>query len=127
MEKLPLYWAIGMGLLIGAIFVAGIVFFALSDLSARHSNSAIGGLALALLVAMAYSPFFNWWFEDKLEANWLRQALYPQRLEELSHYMAICQMGGRKKIAERLLALWKKHGLEPGWSARAMDPPPLFK
>lgn len=128
METLPLYWAIGMGVLLGGVFIGGIILFATADAARQnHTTDAVGGLALAVLIAMAYSPFFNWWFEDKLEARWLREALYPQTLEDLAYYMAVCQMGSRKKVGARLLAIWKKHGLEPGWSARPMDPRPLFK
>lgn len=128
MEKLPLYWAIGMGVLQGAVFTAGIIGFALKDAhGAGRSNDAVYGLALAALIAMSYSPFFNWWFEYKLESNWLRQALYPRTLEDLSYYMTISQMRGHKKIVAKLMAIWKKYGLEPGWSARPEDPPPLFR
>lgn len=128
MEKVPLYWAIGMGVIVGAVFISGIILLALTGLRNKGGpDNAIGGIALALLVAMIYSPFFNWWFEYRLEANWLRQALYPRQLEDLAEYMAICVMRDHTKIARRLLNVWKKHGLEPGWSARPLDPPPLFK
>lgn len=129
METVSLYWAIGMGLVIGAVLIAGIVLFALAGThDKRHDlDSGVGGLTLALLCAMAYSPFFNRWFDDKLEARWLREALYSRRLEDLAHYMAVCQMGSRRRLATQLLMVWKKYGLEPGWSARPMDPPPLFK
>jgi hypothetical protein len=61
MEKLPLYWAIGMGVLLGAVFIASIIAFALRDShGAGRSTDAIGGLALAALMAMTYSPFYNW-------------------------------------------------------------------
>lgn len=128
MEKLSLYSAIGMGMMIGAALIAGITLFTAAGMhDKRHDLDAIGGLALAVLAAMAYSPFFNRWFEDKLEAKWLREALYSRRLEDLAHYMAICQMGSRRRIAVQLLVLWTKYRLEPGWSARPMDPAPLFK
>lgn len=82
MEKVPLYWAIGMGIVVGAVFVGGIILFALTGLRNKGGlDSAIGGIALALLVAMIYSPFFNWRFQYRLEANWLRQALYPRQLK----------------------------------------------
>jgi hypothetical protein len=31
-----------------------------------------------------YAPFLNRWFDSKFEAKVLREALYPQRLEDLS-------------------------------------------
>lgn len=128
MEKVSLYFAVGMGAILGGILIAGITLFASASIRTEsHDIDAIGGLALAVLCAMAYAPFFNRWFEDKLEARWLREALFPRRLEDLSYYMAVCRMGSRKRVADKLLAIWVKYGLEPGWSARPIDPPPLFK
>lgn len=128
MEKLTLYFAFGIGAILCAVLIAGVTLFASASIRSKsHDLDAIGGLALAVLCAMAYAPFFNRWFEDKLEARWLREALYPRRLEDLSHYMAVCRMGSRKRVADKLLTIWEKYGLEPGWSARPIDPPPLFK
>lgn len=125
-----MYWGVGMALLIGGLWVAGILFFATADLhraSVDHSTIAIGALALTILAALCYSPFLNWWFDSGFEVKWLREALYARRLEDLADYMAVCQMGGRTRIAAALVKIWTKHGFEPGWSARPMDPPPQFR
>lgn len=129
MEHLPKYWGIGMAIVIGAAYVAGIVFFANAAPTARadRTSISIGAIALTVLAAMAYGPFLNRWFDSRFEVKWLREALYAQRLEDLAHYMAVCRMGGRNNIADAILRIWLQNGLEPGWSARRPDPRPQFR
>ena len=127
MEKPPKYWGITMAIAIGGIFIAGIYFFATHTSAADATSSGIGGVALAILAAMAYSPFCNWWFDSSFEAKWLREALYSQRLEDLASHMAACRFGSHNNVANDLLKIWVKHGLEPGWLARPADPRPQFK
>lgn len=130
MEKLPMYWGVGMALIIGAAWIAGIALFMTAD--QRHpriddTSIGLGIGALTILATLLYSPFLNRWFDSKFEAKVLRETLYPQRLEDLSYYMGACRMGGRNEVANELLTIWIKHGLEPGWGARAAEPKPQFK
>lgn len=129
MEKMPMYWGVGMAIIIGAAWIGGMVIFATAEPrpGIDRTSIGIGAAALTVLAALLYSPFLNRWFDSKFEAKVLREALYPQRLEELSSYMASCRLGGRNKIANELLAIWIKHVLEPGWSARPVEPKPQFK
>jgi hypothetical protein len=127
MEKSPKYWGITMAIVIGSIFISGIIFFATHTSAADPTSSGIGAVALAILAAMAYSPFSNWWFESSFEARWLREALYSQRLEDLASHMAACRFGSRNYVADELLKIWVKHRVEPGWLARPADPPPQFQ
>lgn len=130
MENVPMYWGIGMAILIGAVWIAGVVVFATAD--QRHpgvdrTSMGVGAGALTVLAALLYAPFMNRWFDSKFEARVLRETLYPQRLEKLSSYMGSCRMGGRNNVADELLAIWIKHGLEPGCGARPAEPKPQFK
>jgi len=129
MERLPMYWGIGMAVTIGAVWICGMVVFATAAPrpGIDRASIGIGAGALTVLAALSYSPFLKRWFDSKFEAQVLREALYPQRLEDLSFYMGSCRMGGRNKIANELLAIWVKHGLEPGWHARPAAPKPAFR
>ncbi|HEV3155617.1 MAG TPA: hypothetical protein VGZ02_17560 [Candidatus Baltobacteraceae bacterium] len=118
-----------MAIVIGAAWMGGMVAFATAEPrpGIDHTSLGIGGGAMSILAALLYSAFLNRWVDSKFEARALREALYTQRLEELSFYMGSCRMGGRNKIADDLVAIWIKNGLEPGWGARPVEPKPQFK
>ena len=124
-----MYWGIGMAIIIGVAWIGGMVIFATAEPrpGVDRTSIGIGAGALTVLAALLYSPFLNRWFDSKFEAKALREALYAERLEDLSFYMGSCRMGGRNKIANELLAVWIKHSLEPGWGARPAEPRPQFK
>lgn len=129
MERLSMYWGVGMAIIIGAAWIAGTALFMTADQrrpGIDHTSIALGMGALTILATLLYSPFLRRWFDSGFEAKHLREALYPQRLEELSSHMAACRMGSREKVADELLAIWVKHGLEPGWAARPAAPKPRF-
>ena len=129
MEKAPMYWGVGMALIIGAVWIGGVVVFATAEPrpGVDRTSIGIGAGALTVLAALLYSPFLNRWFDSNFEAKVLREALYTQRLEDLSSYISSCRMGGRDKVADQLVAIWIKHGLEPSSSARPVQPKPQFK
>lgn len=124
-----MYWGIGMAILIGALWIGGMVVFATAAPrpGMDRVSIGIGAGALTVLASLVYSPFLSRWFDSKFEAKVLREALYQQRLEDLSFYMGSCRMGGRNRVADELLAIWRKHDLEPGLGARASEPKPQFK
>ncbi len=108
MEKLPMYWAVVVGLLVGALWVAGEVLFFTAPARNPHIDNtsiAIGAGALTVLVALCYAPFTNRWFTGSIEARFLREVLYSKRLEDLSEYMGVCRISEhRKKIADDLFS-----------------------
>lgn len=124
-----MYWGIGMAVIIGVVWIGGMVTFATAEPrpGVDRTSIGIGAGALSVLGALLYSPFLNRWFDSKFEAKVLREALYPQRLENLSSYMGSCRMRGRNKLADELLEIWLKHGLEPGRGSRPAAPKPQFK
>jgi hypothetical protein len=131
MERPPLYWAIAMGFVLGAILVGGELLFFAARARNPHIDTtsiAFGAGALTILVALAYAPFINRWFSGSIEARFLREVLYSKRLEDLSEFMAVCRMSEhRDRIADDLLAIWSRHGLNAGDSAQARRPRRLFQ
>lgn len=129
MEKPPRYWAVGMAIFIGALWAVGVAVFTLADMrhGAPDKNLPLAIIALSILAALSYSPFGNRCFTETWEARELREVLYKQRLEDLAYHMAVLRMGGEDKLADRLIAIWRRHGLEPGWMARRADPRPQFR
>lgn len=129
MERQPLYSSVGMGLVIGGVYLSGILFFALA-IPTKHVDRvdvAIASASLSILAAMAYAPFLRWRFDSAFEAKCLREVLYSRQLEDLSEHMAVCRMGNHTKVADALLKIWLRNGVEPGWSARAPEPRPTFR
>lgn len=131
MERPPMYWAIATGVILAAILMGGELLFFTARARNPHidiTSIALGAGALIILVALAYAPFINRWFTGSIEARFLREVLHSKRLEDLSEYMDICRMSEhRNKIADNLLTIWSRHGLDPGDGARRSRPKPLFR
>lgn len=131
MERLPMYWAIAIGVLVGALWIAGELLFFTARARNPHIDTtsiALGSGALTIVVALVYAPFTSRWFAGSIEARFLREVLYSKRLEDLSEYMGVCRMSEhRERIADDLLTVWARHGLNAGQSAQPRRPRPLFK
>ena len=128
MENPPKYWAIAMAVIIAALWLAGVTLLTIAEIRRGTPDKSLplAAIVLTVLAAMSYSPFANRCASETWEARRLREALYPQRLEGLAYYMAVLRIGGHDDVADRLTAIWQRHGLEPGWMARRHLAPPQF-
>lgn len=120
MEKVPLYTVIGVGTVIGAIWIAGLTLFisAAQRPNIDHTSIGLGAGSLAVVLALLYSPFIQRWQTNNQNATCLREVLYSQRLEDLLEFMEAYHFAKCGKLADRLIAIYQKHGLEPGLRAR---------